>query len=129
MRALIIDDSLLLRKMVQKAVNTAIPAINQFEYAGDGIEAVQVLRSALRSKQKYDLIVTDTNMPKMSGLEFMEQIQKEKLCPTTHIIMITTENSPEHVARAKAAGSKGNISKPFTAEQVRAVLGPLFPGK
>ena len=68
-------------------------------------------------------------MPKMSGLEFMEQIQKEKLCPTTHIIMITTENSAEHVARANAAGSKGNISKPFTAEQVRAVLGPLFPGK
>jgi len=129
MRALIIDDSLLLRKMVQKAVNSAIPAINQFEYAGDGIEAVQVLRSALRSKQKYALIVTDMNMPKMSGLEVMEQIQKEKLCPTTHIIMITMENSAEHVARAKAAGSKGSISKPFTAEQVRAVLGPIFRGK
>ncbi|SNS23903.1 two-component system, chemotaxis family, response regulator CheY [Granulicella rosea] len=129
MRAMIVDDSLLLRSMVERAVRAAHPAFNEFVHATDGMDAIQVLRSELRAKQKLDLIVTDTNMPKMSGLEFLERIQKEKLCVGTEIIMITTENSPTHLARAKAAGSKGNISKPFTPEMVKALLGPLFQGR
>ncbi len=126
MRAMIIDDSMLLRNMVERAVRSTELPIEEFVHATNGKDAMQVLRQELRAGRKFHLIVTDTNMPAMSGLEFLEAVQVEKLCVDAQIIMITTENSPEHLARAKAAGSKGNISKPFTNEQVKSVLEPLF---
>jgi two-component system chemotaxis response regulator CheY len=123
---MIIDDSMLLRNMVERAVRSTELPIEEFVHATNGKDAMQVLRQELRAGRKFHLIVTDTNMPAMSGLEFLEAVQVEKLCVDAQIIMITTENSPEHLARAKAAGSKGNISKPFTNEQVKSVLEPLF---
>lgn len=129
MRALLVDDSLLLRMMVERAIRASDVPIEEFVHATDGKDALQVLRSELRNGKSFDLIVTDTNMPQMTGLEFLERVQHEKLCSTAQIIMITTENGEEHLARAKAAGSKGNISKPFTPEQVNTVISPLMQGR
>jgi two-component system chemotaxis response regulator CheY len=126
MRALLIDDSLMLRNMVERAIRAADLGIREFIHATNGKDAMNLLRTELRNGKKFDLIVTDTNMPAMSGLEFLEAVQKEKLSNGAHIIMVTTENSREHIARAKAAGSKGNISKPFTPEQIKNLLEPLF---
>lgn len=126
MRALLVDDSMLLRNMVERAVRQADVGITEFVHATNGIDALQVLRAERRAGIIFDLIVTDTNMPIMSGLEFLERIQREKFCEAAHIIMITTEGSEAHLARAAAAGSKGNICKPFTNEQVAAVLKPLL---
>ena len=129
MRALLIDDSMLLRNMVERAIRAADVGINEFVHSTDGKDALQMLRSELRAGKHFDLIVTDTNMPNMTGLEFLEWMQREQLGGSAQIIMITTENSDEHLLRAKAAGSKGNISKPFTAEQINAVIRPLFKGR
>ena len=129
MRALLVDDSLLLRMMVERAIRASDVLIDEFVHATNGKDALQVLRSELRNGKSFDLIVTDTNMPQMTGLEFLERMQHEKLCSTAQIIMITTENSEEHLARAQAAGSKGNISKPFTPEQVNTVICPLMQGR
>ncbi len=126
MRALLVDDSLLLRNMVERAIRASDLPITEYLHATDGRDAISVLRTERRQGKKFDLIVTDTNMPQMSGLEFLEFIQKENLCPGVQIIMVTTENSDEHIARAKAAGSKGNISKPFTPEQINTVIRPLL---
>jgi len=119
MRALLIDDSLLLRMMVERALRASGLAIAEFVHATNGKDALQILRTDRREGRKFDLIVTDTNMPLMTGLEFLEQVQAQNLSPASQIVMVTTENSDEHVARARAAGSKGNISKPFTPNSWR----------
>jgi len=126
MRALLVDDSLLLRNMVERAIRASDLPIDTFVHATNGKDALQVLRIERRHGNKFDLIVTDTNMPLMSGLEFLEQVQAENLCPGVQIVMVTTEDSQEHLARAAAAGSKGNICKPFTAEQINTVIRPLL---
>lgn len=106
MRALLIDDSLLLRMMVERAIRAAAIGFDEFVHATNGNDALQVLRADRREGKVFDLIVTDTNMPLMSGLEFLEQVQALTLCPTARIVMVTTENSEEHCQRAAAAGCR-----------------------
>jgi len=126
MRALLIDDSLLLRMMVERSIRAAGIGIDEFVHATNGKDALQVLLTDRREGKKFHLIVADTNMPVMSGLEFLEQVQALNLSPTSKIVMVTTENSEEHLVRARAAGSRANISKPFTPEQIKSIVGPLF---
>jgi two-component system chemotaxis response regulator CheY len=113
-RALIVDDSSVMRKIIERSLRQAgLEALVVFE-AGSGMDALEVLRS-----KKVDLILSDINMPSMDGLEFVRQLGMQKLAVGVPIVMITTESSEEHVKQAIMAGAKGYIRKPFTADQVK----------
>ncbi len=113
-RALIVDDSSVMRKIVERALRQAgLESLVVFE-AGNGSEGLDVLKA-----RTVDLILSDINMPAMDGLEFLRQIRLQKLAPDIPVVMITTESSEEHVRQAIEAGAQGYIRKPFTAEQVK----------
>lgn len=113
-RALIVDDSSVMRKIVERALRQAgLESLVVFE-AGNGNEGLDVLKA-----RAVDLILSDINMPAMDGLEFLRQIRLQKLAPDVPVVMITTESSAEHVRQAIEAGAQGYIRKPFTAEQVK----------
>ncbi len=113
-RALIVDDSSVMRKIVERSLRQAgVESLVVFE-AGSGVEGLEVLKS-----KSVDLILSDINMPSMDGLEFMRQIRLQQLAPGVPVVMITTESSEEHVKQAILAGAKGYIRKPFTADQVK----------
>ena len=119
-RALIVDDSSVMRKIVERALRQAgLDALVVYE-AGSGAEALEVLKS-----QTVDLILSDINMPTMDGLEFLRQIRAQNLAQDVPVVMITTESSEEHVKQAIQAGARGYIRKPFTAEQVKERVLPL----
>jgi two-component system chemotaxis response regulator CheY len=119
-RALIVDDSSVMRKIVERALRQAgLDSLRVFE-AGNGSEGLEMLRA-----HKVDLILSDINMPSMDGLEFLRQIRAQDLAPGVPVVMITTESSEEHVKEAILAGAKGYIRKPFTAEQVKERVLPL----
>ncbi len=122
MRALIVDDSPVMRKVVERALRQAGLDFAEVLQAGNGIEALDVLRS----NPSPDIIVSDINMPGMDGLQFLEQRRVENLAPGVPVIMITTESSAPLVHRAIAAGARGYICKPFTPEQIRARIIPLL---
>jgi two-component system chemotaxis response regulator CheY len=119
-RTLIVDDSSVMRKIVERSLRQAGLDPMVVHEAGSGIEGLEVLRS-----QKVDLILSDINMPSMDGLEFLRQIRLQNLAPGVPVVMITTESSEEHVRQAILAGAQGYIRKPFTAEQVRERVLPL----
>jgi two-component system, chemotaxis family, chemotaxis protein CheY len=120
-RALIIDDSSVMRKIVERSLRQAgLESLVVFE-AGSGIEALQILKS-----KEVDLILSDINMPSMDGLEFVRQLHSQQLAPEVPIVMITTESSEEHVKQAIQAGARGYIRKPFTADQVKQRVLPLL---
>ncbi len=120
-RALIVDDSSVMRKIVERCLRQAgLDALVVLE-AGNGVEALALLRTA-----KVDLILTDINMPSMDGLELVRQIRAQDLAPDVPVVMITTESSEEHVKQAIQAGARGYIRKPFTAEQVKERVLPLL---
>jgi two-component system chemotaxis response regulator CheY len=122
MRALIVDDSPVMRKVVERALRQAGIELTEVLQAGNGSEALQVLRD----NSAPDLIVSDINMPGMDGLQFLEQRRIEELAPGVPIFMITTESSAPLVRRAIAAGARGYICKPFTPDQIRARIVPFL---
>jgi two-component system chemotaxis response regulator CheY len=120
-QTLIVDDSSVMRKIVERALRQAgLDSMHVYE-AGNGSEGLDVLRSS-----KVDLILSDINMPMMDGLEFLKQIKDQNLAPGVPVVMITTESSEEHVKQAIAAGARGYIRKPFTPEQVKERVLPLL---
>jgi two-component system chemotaxis response regulator CheY len=122
-RALIVDDSSVMRKIVERALRQA--GLDQLvvHEAGSGAEGIEVLKS-----MPVDLILSDINMPIMDGLEFLRQIRAQNLAQGVPVVMITTESSEEHVKQAIQSGAQGYIRKPFTAEQVKERVLPLVRG-
>ena len=122
MRALIIDDSAVMRKVVERALRQAGIDLSEVLQAANGLEGL----AQLRNSGPCELILSDINMPVMDGLQFLEQRREEGLAPGVPVVMITTEGSEPLVLRAIAAGARGYICKPFTPEQVRARVLPLL---
>ncbi|HEV2446041.1 MAG TPA: response regulator [Candidatus Sulfopaludibacter sp.] len=119
-RALIVDDSSVMRKIVERSLRQAGLELLVVHEASTGIEGLEILKG-----QHVDLILTDINMPSMDGLEFVRQIRAQNLAGGVPVVMITTESSEEHVKQAIQAGARGYIRKPFTAEQVKERVLPL----
>lgn len=120
-RILIVDDSTVMRKIVERALRQAGLDPMVVIEAGSGTEALEVLKGA-----NVHLILSDINMPSMDGLEFLRQIRHQNLASGVPVVMITTESSEEHVKQAILCGAQGYIRKPFTAEQVKERVLPLL---
>jgi two-component system, chemotaxis family, chemotaxis protein CheY len=120
-RTLIVDDSSVMRKIVERALRQAGLDPMTVHEAGSGTEGLELLK-----EKQVDLILSDINMPSMDGLEFLRQIRAQNLAPGVPVVMITTESSEEHVKQAILAGAQGYIRKPFTAEQVKERVLPLL---
>jgi two-component system, chemotaxis family, chemotaxis protein CheY len=118
--AMIIDDSSVMRKIVERSLRQAGLDISEVMEAGNGLEAL----AALETKRP-DLILSDINMPAMNGLEFVKKLQGVAGMSDVPVVMITTEASESHVVEALSYGAKGYIRKPFTPEQVKEHVLPL----
>jgi two-component system, chemotaxis family, chemotaxis protein CheY len=119
-RVLIVDDSSVMRKIVERALRQAELELDMVFEAANGVEALELLGS-----KQVELILSDINMPSMDGLEFLRQLRARNLAAGVPVVMITTESSEEHVKEAIQAGARGYIRKPFTAEQVKERVLPL----
>jgi two-component system chemotaxis response regulator CheY len=117
MRALIVDDSKTMRRIVGKVVRE-----NGFDVvleAENGQEALVCLRDCIDTP--FALALVDWNMPVMDGLSFVLAARAEGFSELP-IIMITTEGSLEYVTRAMEAGANEYLMKPFTKESLRDKL-------
>jgi two-component system, chemotaxis family, chemotaxis protein CheY len=123
-RALIIDDSSVMRKIVERSLRQAGIDLTQVLEAGNGAEALAVLKQT-----GVDLILCDINMPVMDGLEFIKQLPGVAHAKDVPVVMISTEGSESHVGQALSFGARGYIRKPFTAEQVKEHVLPVLTGK
>ncbi|HTY83616.1 MAG TPA: response regulator [Silvibacterium sp.] len=123
-RALIVDDSSVMRKIVERSLRQAGLGIAQIYEAGNGAEALASL-----ADNPVDLILCDINMPVMDGLEFVKQLSAMESAKGTPVVMITTEGSEGHVVQALSAGARGYIRKPFTPDQVKEHVLPVLAGK
>lgn len=123
-RALIVDDSSVMRKIVERSLRQAGLAIAEVIEASNGAEALAAIES-----HEVDLILCDINMPVMDGLEFVKQLSQMPKGKGIPVVMITTEGSEGHVVQALSAGARGYIRKPFTPDQVKEHVLPVLAGK
>lgn len=123
LRVLIVDDSSVMRKIVERSLRQAGLDLDEVREASNGAEAlVEVQKGAL------DLILSDINMPAMDGLEFLKSLASVESAKGVPVVMITTEGSEARVVEALSVGAKGYIRKPFTPEQVKERVAPLLGG-
>jgi len=111
---LIVDDSVAIRKVLQRALLQAEIGLGKVYEAMDGIEGL-----ALLEQQSVDLILSDINMPKMDGLTFLQTVRLNPDWAKLPILMVTTEGSQDKVLKALELGANGYVRKPFTPDQFR----------
>jgi two-component system chemotaxis response regulator CheY len=116
-KILVVDDSATVRQQVGMALQQAGYAVIE---AGDGVEGLQQLE-----KGGVSMVICDVNMPRMSGLDMLETLKRDARHANLPVVMLTTEGQPALVDRAKKAGAKGWIVKPFKAELMIAAVGKL----
>jgi two-component system chemotaxis response regulator CheY len=116
---LVVEDSPMMRQLIVFAL-ARVKALTVTE-ADDGVVALKRLAQA-----KFDLIITDINMPIMDGLKLVKRIRSDETHKDVPVIVITTEGSSEDRARAMALGASAYITKPIQAPQVIATVKELL---
>jgi CheY-like chemotaxis protein len=91
--------------------------------AADGEEALDKLR-----RTKFDLVVLDIMMPRMSGYEVLERIRQMPRRAETPVIVVTAKHDPDGVAREVGAGAIDHIAKPFLPSELEMVVGRVLKG-
>ena len=117
-KILIVDDSRTIRQQVSFTLSKGGFKVVEAE---DGVQGL----AALRREGDVAMVISDVNMPNMDGLTMVENIQKDASISAIPVVMLTTEGSGELITRAKAAGAKGWLVKPFEPEQLIAVVAKL----
>jgi two-component system, chemotaxis family, chemotaxis protein CheY len=118
---LAVDDSKTMRDMVSFTLKNA--GFNVTE-AGDGADALRILND---KGTKFDLIITDLNMPVMDGFQLIETVRANASYKYTPILMLTTESDTQKKERGKALGATGWIVKPFNPDKLVQVIGKVCP--
>ena len=119
MRVLIVDDFSTMRRIVKNLLGD-LGFTNTAE-AEDGNSALALLHS-----QPFDFVVTDWNMPGMTGIELLKAIRADDKLKTLPVLMVTAEAKREQIIEAAQCGVNGYIIKPFTAQTLEEKLGKIF---
>ena len=114
---LIVDDSPAMRKFVRRVLEISGFPIGEMSEATDGQDALNFL-----SHRSVDLILTDVNMPRMGGEEFMEKMAAESKTKGVPVVVISTDSTHQRTGRMMALGASGYVAKPFSPETLRAEL-------
>ena len=118
---LVVDDSLLTRKRIRRIIEMTDLDIGQFQDAENGVEALKVLE-----KTKVDLVLTDLNMPEMSGSEMVHQMKNNEATKSIPVVVVSTESNTVRVKELLAEGVKDYLHKPFTPEEFKEVIQLLW---
>lgn len=112
LKVLVVDDATFVRDLVKRTLRQMVSDIELFE-APDGNKALSLIKS-----KKPDLILSDWEMPEMSGEQLLTWVREQPEFATTPFVMITSRGDRDHVMAAVQAGVSDYLSKPFTADEL-----------
>jgi two-component system chemotaxis response regulator CheY len=118
-RILVVDDMSSLRSLIKAVINDL--GSYTVDEASNGVVALQKLK-----QQHYDLVISDWNMPMMSGIELLGAIRNDDALKTIPVIMLTAETTKDNIQKAVSLGINGYITKPFTPELLISSLKRLM---
>jgi two-component system chemotaxis response regulator CheY len=120
---LIVDDSPAMRRVVRRIVAICGVDVGTCWEAGNGLEALDALRS-----QWVDLVMTDINMPDMNGEELLREIREDSMLAAIPVLVISTDRSDARARQMIALGANGYISKPFLPSALSQAMYGLLGG-
>ena len=118
-KILVVDDFSTMRKLVRNVLKQI--GFSNITEAEDGNMALEVMRN-----EEIGLVVTDWNMPNMTGIELLQRIRDDGKSKNIPVLMLTAEGKTENVVAAVKAGVDNFIVKPFTAEVMQAKIEQIF---
>ena len=114
---LLVDDSATVRGLVARALRLAGLPLGNVLQAGNGAEALEVLKS-----KDVDVVVTDLHMPEMDGLTLIRHLRADPMHKDLPVIVVSTEGGAERIAEARELGISAYLRKPFKPEQVKEAV-------
>ena len=118
-KVLVVDDSSVMRQIIKK--NLKELGFGDITDADDGASGLKKL-----GEGSFDLVVSDWNMPKMTGIEFLKAVRADDGLKSTAFIMVTSEADKEKIVEAVEAGVSQYIVKPFNANQLEEKVKAIF---
>jgi two-component system chemotaxis response regulator CheY len=119
MKFLVVDDFSTMRRIIKNLLKEL--GFTNFDEAEDGVVALSKLKN-----NKYDFVVTDWNMPNMTGIELLRAIRHDTGLKHLPVLMITAEAKKENIVEAAQAGASGYVVKPFTSATLEEKLNKVF---
>lgn len=120
---LIVDDSNVIRSMIERAMRMAGVPIGEMHQARDGAEALNLL-----GRNWIDLVLADINMPVMDGVTMIETMSTDVVLSRIPVIVVSTEGSETKMNRLRQYGVRAFVHKPFTPESIRGVIYNVMGG-
>ena len=119
LKFLVVDDFSTMRRIVRNLLKEL--GYGNVEEAEDGVIALQRLKSG-----GIQFVITDWNMPNMTGIELLKAIRADATLKHLPVLMITAEAKKENIIEAAQSGASGYIVKPFTAAVLEEKMGKIF---
>ena len=119
MKILVVDDMSTMRRIVKNILKQL--GFNNLEEAENGQEALTKLKA-----DNYGFVVSDWNMPVMTGIDMLRAIRADEKLKTTPVLMVTAEAQQSNLVEAVQAGVSNYIVKPFTAETLQEKIAKIF---
>jgi len=119
MKILVVDDFSTMRRIVRNLLKEL--GFSNVHEAEDGVDALKKLRS-----EEFEFVVSDWNMPNMTGIELLREIRKDEALKHLPVLMVTAEAKKENIIEAAQAGASGYVVKPFTAITLDEKLKKIF---
>ena len=119
MKFLVVDDFSTMRRIVRNLLKEL--GFANVQEAEDGVDALNKLRG-----DKFDFVVSDWNMPNMTGIELLRNIRGDAALKHLPVLMVTAEAKKENIIEAAQAGASGYVVKPFTAATLDEKLKKIF---
>ncbi len=120
LKFLVVDDFSTMRRIVRNLLKEL--GYTNVDEAEDGVAALQKLKGG----GNFQFVVTDWNMPNMTGIELLKAIRADTTLKHLPVLMITAEAKKENIIEAAQSGASGYIVKPFTAGTLEEKLGKVF---
>ncbi len=119
MKILVVDDFSTMRRIIKNLLREL--GYNNVVEADDGNTALPVLK-----RGGIDFLITDWNMPGMTGYELLCEVRKDENLKDLPILMVTAEAKRDQIVQAAEAGVNGYVVKPFTAQTLRTKIDKIF---
>lgn len=119
LRFLVVDDFSTMRRIVRNLLKEL--GFTNVDEAEDGVAALHKLKNG-----NYQFVITDWNMPNMTGIELLKNIRADETLKSLPVLMITAEAKKENIIEAAQSGASGYIVKPFTAAVLEEKLKKIF---
>ena len=119
MKILIADDFSTMRRIIKNLLRDL--GFTNTSEADDGLTALPMLQSGA-----FDFLVTDWNMPGMSGIDLLRQVRQDERLKSLPVLMVTAEAKREQIIEAAQAGVNGYVVKPFTAQALKEKIEKIF---